>query len=376
MNLLHLYDSYEKAYFLERPNRFVMLLQTGDGNTIRAHVPNTGRMEEFCFEGHPFFVSPRRHTKYPYKVVATMYQDNFVFLDTIKVNTLFFHLLNQRLIPQFQQAAQITREVTFGNSRFDFRFVQDQQDVLAEIKSCTLCHNGLAMFPDAPTLRGQKHLLALDRLAAEAQYQTHVIFLILNASAQRFMPNVHTDFEYGKLFLAAQHVNFHAFRLRFIDPVCVDLHSIREIPVDFSTLNAYCKNKGSYLLVLENSADVTLTVGKLGDIHFPAGCYVYVGSALNSLDSRIKRHQRKRKKCFWHIDYIASTVMQIKKVYPIRRPERMESQLAQVLGHISDGAIKGFGASDAPDGSHLFYFRTSPLRKRKFIEIIFEAWTD
>ena len=90
MKLLNFYDTFEEGYFLDRPNRFVMVLQKKDGNVIQAHVPNPGRMEEFCFEGQSFFITSVKQAKYPYKVVATTYQDNFVFLDTLKVNTLFF----------------------------------------------------------------------------------------------------------------------------------------------------------------------------------------------------------------------------------------------------------------------------------------------
>ena len=373
MTVLNFYDTFEEVYFLERPNRFVMVLQRKDGSIIQAHVPNPGRMEEFCFERQPFFITPVKHTKYPYKVVATTYQENFVFLDTLKVNTLFFQLLTNNCIPQFQNATHITREVTFGNSRFDFTFLYNDRNVIAEIKSCTLCHNTLAMFPDAPTLRGQKHLVSLDRLARGQRYQAYVIFLILNASAERFMPNFHTDFDYGKLMLTANAVNLKAFKLRFIDPVSVDLESIREVPIDVVTTQAYCRNKGSYLLLLENPADITLTVGKLGDIQFQKGWYVYVGSALNALDARIQRHKRKRKKFHWHIDYLASTAMPIKKVYPIRRPEKIESQLARAIETISDRYITHFGTSDTHDISHLFYFKTSPLGNRKFIDIILNA---
>ena len=375
MNTLKLYDTYEETSFLERPNRFVMLLQTKNGQTIHAHVPNTGRMEEFCIDRHPFFLTPVKHGKYPYKVVATTYQNEFVFLDTVKVNALFFHLLTGNYIPQFQNAIQIRREVPFGDSKFDFTFRHNHRSVIAEIKSCTLCHNRLAMFPDAPTLRGQKHLAALEHLARETAYDTYVIFLVLNASAARFMPNFHTDFDYGKLFLATNHVNLNAFRLSFLDPVSTDLQSLQNIPIDFSTLREHCKNKGSYLLLLENPENIAVPVGQLGDVYFQKGWYVYVGSALNSLDSRLKRHQRKRKKRFWHIDSIASTVMTVKKVYPIRRSERMESQLARALEPICDQIVPGFGASDACEPSHLFYFSTYPLRSRAFGNVIFDART-
>lgn len=374
MSILKFYDTYEQAFFLERPNRFVMTLETG-GDIIQAHVPNPGRMEEFCTARHPFFIAPVKQGKYPYRVVATRYQDQFVFLDTLKVNDIFACLLADNLVPQFSGSAQIQREVTVGDSRFDFCFVHEGQNVIVEIKSCTLCHNGLAMFPDAPTLRGKKHLKTLERLAREKQARTYIIYLILNASAERFMPDLHVDFDYAKLFLAARHVTYLVFKLNGIDPVSIDLASLQEVPIDEASTRTHCRNKGSYLLLLENPQDRLFTIGKLGDIHFPQGWYVYVGSAMNSLDARLKRHQRTRKKRFWHIDYLASTAMKVRKVYPIRIIDRIEAELAHAVGTLSDAAIPHFGASDAHEDSHLFYFNTSPLRQRAFIDVLFDAWT-
>ncbi len=373
MNTLKMYSSFEEAYFLERPNRFVMRLQDAEGKEIWAHVPNTGRMEEFCFEGEPFYVTPVRQGKYLYKVVATGYQGSFVFLDTIKVNRLFDELLRKNCIPCFQNVTDIKREVSFGDSKFDFSFRQGRQKIITEVKSCTLCHNGLAMFPDAPTLRGQKHIKTLERISAEGEYTTHIVYLVLNSGAERFMPNFHTDFDYGNTFLDAQQVDFHAFRLDFLDPVCADLQSLQEIPIDVSTTRTYCQDEGSYLILLENHEDCKVTVGKLGEISSKKGWYVYVGSAMQALNSRIKRHQQKRKKLRWHIDYLASTVMTVKKVFPIRSPEKLESRLAGELGKISETSVPRFGASDVPEDSHLFYFHDSPMKDKRFVNIILDV---
>lgn len=367
---LQIYPTYQEATFLRRQNRFVMELQIESGEIIQAHVPNTGRMEEFCLAGQPFFIAPASG-KYSHKVIATRYQGAYVFLDTIKVNDIFGALLTRNLIPAFRDAADIRREVTFGASKFDFTFTLNQRPAIVEVKSCTLCHNGVAMFPDAPTLRGQKHLADLERLAREAGYDTHVVFLILHAGAQRFLPNLHTDPDYARLVLSSQAVQLHPYALTFSDPATAELATLRDVPLDWETLRANCQNKGSYLLLLENPSDITQSVGKLGNVAFSRGWYVYVGSAMNSLDTRLKRHQRAQKTRFWHIDYIASTVMPIRKIYPIRRAIRLEDALAHALESISDGSIPGFGASDSAARSHLFYFREPPDANRQFMEFLF-----
>ena len=221
MKLLKFYETFEKAHFIQRPNRFVMILKKKNGSIIKAYVPNTGRMEEFSFKNYPFFITPTNspNYKYAYKVVATIYQKNFVFLDTVKVNDLFFHLIKNQFIKEFQHIIRIKREVSFGSSRFDFNLIQNNTNNIVEVKSCTLCHNRLALFPDAPTIRGQKHIITLNQLNCRNHCKPYVIFLILNANAEKFIPNFHTDFNYGKIFLSAQKVNFKAFKIKLIDPV-------------------------------------------------------------------------------------------------------------------------------------------------------------
>ena len=372
---VQIYPTFAKAQFVRRSNRFVMEL-TLDGKLIQAYVPNTGRMSEFLVEGHPFYFVKSSNGKYPNKVISTQYQGNFVFLDTVKVNDVFHELLRRNLLNSiFPEVQSIRREYSILNSRFDFRLqTGPNTSSLVEIKSCTLVHNNVAMFPDAPTLRGQKHIRELQQLSTD-QRTCHAIYLIMNGSADSFFPNFHTDYDYGLEFLKTTNVKFIALGLNLIDPVTIDLSSIREIPINRSILRKQCVNKGNYMLLLNNETEFDEAVGKLGKIHFSEGYYVYVGSALNSLDGRIKRHHSKQKKLHWHIDYIVPQKMRIKKVFPIRRTDSIESGLVNRLTLISDKYISNYGSSDSNDPSHLFYFKENPIHNRNFLDIIPDAQT-
>lgn len=233
--LMQIYPTYTEAGFVRRLNRFVMEL-TLNGEPVKAYVPNTGRMSEFLVYGHPFYLVNTSRGKYQYKVVATQYQGQFVFLDTGKINDIFHELLRQNYLNSiFGTIRSIRREFSILNSRFDFRLDTGAgATALVEIKSCTLIHNTVAMFPDAPTLRGQKHIRELQQLADDRR-SCHVVYLIMNGSADRFFPNFHTDYEYGLEFLRASGVNFHALRLKLSDPVTIDLSSVQAIPVDTHT---------------------------------------------------------------------------------------------------------------------------------------------
>jgi len=98
----------------------------------------------------------------------------------------------------------------------------------------------------------------------------------------------------------------------------------------------------------------SLKIGSLGKITFPAGMYAYVGSAQNNLEARVKRHLRKEKRLYWHIDYLlTSTNTCITHVYYLTGDKTYECQTAQFIAKHSK-PIPNFGCSDCNCPSHLF----------------------
>jgi sugar fermentation stimulation protein A len=374
MEPIKLYASFEEAFFVERENRFVMQLKKTDGRMIKAYVANPGRMEEFLVPGHPFFITSGNEGKYFYRVVSTIYQDSYVLLDTIKINYLVELMLKNNRIKTFNNAISIRREVTVNRSKFDFlveRKGGNKKPMLLEIKSCSLCHNGVAMFPDAPTQRGKRHLEDLEFLATRG-YETYTLYWINHKNAKVFMPNGHTDREYCETFCQTRHVNFLAYRVNMPDPVTLDLSFFKKVPIDFEASRILCAEKGSYLLIFANNQPFKKIIGSLGEREFKKGYYVYVGSAMQALDKRIKRHLRKSKKVRWHLDYISPGCMKIDKVYPIRRRDRIEEALARGLLEICDDYVIDFGASDSGLPSHFFYFSNRPFRRRNFLDLLLD----
>ena len=111
--------------------------------------------------------------------------------------------------------------------------------------------------------------------------------------------------------------------------------------------------KGSYVLFIHLDLDKKIQIGKLGSIQFKKGWYVYVGSALNSLKPRIKRHLRKHKKIHWHIDYLLEEAS-ILDIYFKEGLEKIECDIASIFSH-EVTEISSFGSSDCTCKSHLFY---------------------
>lgn len=84
------------------------------------------------------------------------------------------------------------------------------------------------------------------------------------------------------------------------------------------------KKSGTYCLIIEIAEKFNIKIGKIGDLEFEKGFYVYVGSALNSLVPRINRHLSQNKKIFWHIDYLLNSKnSRVKDVIYIENPKKM-----------------------------------------------------
>jgi len=171
-------------------------------------------------------------------------------------------------------------------------------------------------------------------------------------------------------------IDFKSFKKGMNDPVSVDLNGLKGTPTPYEGAKTNLCKKGSYLLIIRNDTDKTIKIGKIGNRFFKEGFYVYVGSGMNNLEKRIKRHLKKDKIKHWHIDYI-TTLMKVTKIYGFRGKKRIESKIAYRLSLICDDYIKGFGSSDTKDKSHLFFFKDNPQKRESIIDIVldFETFT-
>jgi len=112
--------------------------------------------------------------------------------------------------------------------------------------------------------------------------------------------------------------------------------------------------KGIYVLIIKVSKPISPKVGALGKISFPTGLYAYVGSAQNNLEQRVRRHLRKEKRLFWHVDYLlADEAAEVTEVYCLEGAKSCECEIARLLSKHSQSVV-GFGCSDCNCISHLF----------------------
>lgn len=200
---MHLPVPFLQAQFLRRDNRFRATIVL-DGEAVAAHVPNSGRLGELLIPGQPVWLAPqgRQGRRTSYDLVLVGCDGALVSIDARLPNRLFAEACLSGRLPEFSGYTRLTPEVRRGDSRLDFLLENDTRRCWVEAKSCTLVENGIALFPDAPTLRGQRHLYELAR-AATAGDRAAVIFIVQRPDALAFAPHPSADPEFGKWLRAA-----------------------------------------------------------------------------------------------------------------------------------------------------------------------------
>jgi len=123
----------------------------------------------------------------------------------------------------------------------------------------------------------------------------------------------------------------------------------------------------TYILFIEVTGNKSILVGKLGRLGFKNGIYAYVGSARKGLEARIRRHLRKSKKLFWHIDYLLSQ-KDARVVEVWIGNGRRECRVARrIHDNVSSQVIRNFGSSDCKCPSHLFYLKNKTAKVKSLL---------
>ncbi|MDR1732375.1 MAG: DNA/RNA nuclease SfsA [Synergistaceae bacterium] len=189
-----IYNGIRAGFFLARPNRFIAEVEI-DGQVEICHVKNTGRCRELLIPGAAVYaeraVNPGRSTKYD--LISVRKGRRLVNMDSQAPNRVWMeHLRSGRYLKDIER---IRPETKYGDSRFDF-YVETRQTrkrkkrkIFMEVKGVTLENDGVALFPDAPTVRGVKHLNELIRSLQEG-YEAHVVFVIQMKDVRYFTPSV------------------------------------------------------------------------------------------------------------------------------------------------------------------------------------------
>lgn len=201
------YEQIEKARFLERPNRFIAYVETERGREV-CHVKNTGRCRELLVPGATIYVqrneNPNRKT--PLDLITVEKGDRLINMDSQIPNRVVEEWLRAGNL--VEAGSFIKPESKYGNSRFDFYMEEVKRKIFMEVKGVTLEEDGVAAFPDAPTLRGIKHIEELCQCRAEG-YDAYIFFVIQMDRITYFHPNDRTQPEFGMALKKAKDCGVH-----------------------------------------------------------------------------------------------------------------------------------------------------------------------
>jgi len=195
------YKNIQKATFKTRPTRFIAEVEINDKTEI-CHVKNTGRCKELLIPGTTVYANyadnPKRATKYD---LISVYKGNkLINIDSYAPNIAFGEYLRQGKF--LKDITHVKAEAKYGNSRFDFYVETTTSKAFIEVKGVTLEENGIAMFPDAPTERGIKHLNELATCITEG-YEAYAIFIIQMKGIEHFTPNHKIHAAFGETLIKA-----------------------------------------------------------------------------------------------------------------------------------------------------------------------------
>ncbi|MBQ1234178.1 MAG: DNA/RNA nuclease SfsA [Oscillospiraceae bacterium] len=198
------YQKIVTGVFRSRPNRFVAMCEV-EGQTYRCHVKNTGRCRELLIPGVQVYLQDRRGEggSTDFSLIAVKKGDQIVNIDSQAPNAVVKEALlsGSLVLPGFEDPDLVRGEYTFGDSRLDFYIEKGSRKGLVEVKGVTLEVEGAALFPDAPTQRGIKHL---NELAKAEGYDRFVIFVIQMKGVALFSPNNATHPQFGQSLKDAQ----------------------------------------------------------------------------------------------------------------------------------------------------------------------------
>jgi sugar fermentation stimulation protein A len=303
-----------------------------------------------------------------YTAVAVDREGQPMMLHAHLTNEVARTLLQERKIPGLENARIVRSEIRVGRSRIDFLLEEGNKDILLEVKSCTLVGKSVAMFPDAVTERGARHLRELANLSDQG-VRAVCLFIVHWPFAKIFMPDFHTDLDFSQTLLHVRDkVEVIPVSVRWSQDLSLS-PNVKVLAVPWHTLEKEAKDQGSYLLILNLKRNRKIDVGKLGKVHFRKGFYLYVGSAMANLSKRMERHRHLRKRHHWHIDKLRA-VAEYHSVLAIRSSERLECEAAKAMSEIAEWSVSGFGSTDCSCETHLFGMASDPIQSENFQKLL------
>lgn len=221
------YSNIYEGKFIRRQNRFLAEVLV-DGKETICHVKNTGRLKELLTKDALVYLEKNNNSlrKTGYSIISVKKDNHVINIDSQAPNKVLYEaLINRKInLPGLENITYIKQESTYGTSRFDFYIESMNNKAYIEVKGVTLLDDGAAKFPDAPTLRGVRHIYELVDAKKEG-FNAYIIFIIQMNSIKYFTPNDETHKEFGDALRYAKlnGVEIMAYECD-VSPDCIELN--------------------------------------------------------------------------------------------------------------------------------------------------------
>lgn len=199
------FKSLIKGKLIKRYMRFLADVELENGEKVTAHCTNTGSMKSVNVPGAEVLLSPvndpKRKTKFTWEMIKI--NDQWAGVNTSNANKLAFEWVSNNEIPGLKNLQNLRTEKKFGDSRFDIYGHDGAKQVWMEVKNVSLKEGDFALFPDAVTTRGQKHLKTLMQVIDEG-HRAAMIYVIQRSDINQFAAAKEIDSDYTRLLEEAQ----------------------------------------------------------------------------------------------------------------------------------------------------------------------------
>ncbi|MFC3033182.1 DNA/RNA nuclease SfsA [Pseudoalteromonas fenneropenaei] len=208
----------QSALLIQRYKRFLVDVRDETGREFTLHCANTGKMTGCAEPGVRAYYStsdnPKRKYAHSLELTESL-SGELICVNTARANQVAIEAVNQGLIRELQGYSTLQSEVKYGDeqSRIDILLTEGDKRCYIEVKSVTLLSAGQGYFPDAQTVRGQKHLRELMAMKAQG-YRAVLLFIVMHNGIHNVSPAAHIDPQYTLLCQQAAQagVEFLAYR--------------------------------------------------------------------------------------------------------------------------------------------------------------------
>jgi len=225
-------DKLVHGYLISRYKRFLADVRLDDDTEVVAHCTNSGTMKSCLENGAEVYLTPvndpKRRTKFTWEMIKI--NGDWVGINTGNPNKLAFEAISAGIIPELQGYTTVKREVKYGDSRFDIFAENETEKCFIEVKNVTMKVGNYALFPDAVTTRGQKHLKTLMEVKAEGM-RAVMLYIVQRCDVDVFAPATEIDPDYEKALKTAFNAGVEVIVMQAkVTPDKIEL--LRKIPAE------------------------------------------------------------------------------------------------------------------------------------------------